>query len=310
MLKQVLEIIELLDRPEVAAADVARLFTAPGIPEVEIQPVRTEQGSTLFIKLLIPGVRGRTVGESAPTLGIIGYLGAVRAKPEVIGLVSDADGCAAALAASLKLVQMHSLGDRLPGDVIVTTHISTDALIVDHAPVPFMTSPVDMTTMNRYLVDQGMEAVLSLDTTRGNRIVNSRGFAISPTVKQGYILRVSEDLLTIQQNVTGRLPSVFAITTQDITPYGNGVFHLNSIMQPATCTDAPVVGIAITSEITVPGSASGASQECDIELAARFVVEVAKSFGKGRMKFHDSEEFTRLVKLYGPMKHLQRSQGS
>ena len=81
-------------------------------------------------------------------------------------------------------------------------------------------------------------------------------------------------------------------------------------MQPATCTDAPVVGIAITSEITVPGSASGASQECDIELAARFVVEVAKSFGKGRTKFHDSEEFTRLVKLYGPMKHLQRSQGS
>jgi hypothetical protein len=307
MLKQVLEIIEFLDRPEVAAADVARLFAAPRIPEVEIQPVRTEQGSTLFIKLLIPGSQGGTIGESAPTLGIIGYLGGVRAKPEVIGLVSDADACVAALAAGLKLVQMHTHGDRLPGDVIVTTHISTDALIVDHAPVPFMTSPVDMATKNRYVVDQSMEAILSLDTTRGNRIVNSRGFAISPTVKEGYILRVSEDLLTIQQNVTGRLPSVFAITTQDITPYGNGVFHLNSIMQPATCTDAPVVGVAITSEIAVAGSASGASQECDIEMAARFAVEVAKAFDKAQAKFYDPEEFTRMTALYGSMKHLQRA---
>jgi hypothetical protein len=306
MLKQVLEIIELLDKPEVAGADVACLFAAPGIPEVEIQPVRTEQGLTLFIKLLIPGTHGQTTGESGPTLGIIGYLGGVRAKPDVIGLVSDADGCVAALAAALKLVQMHRHGDRLRGDVIVTTHISTDAFIVDHAPVPFMTSPVDMATKNRYLVDQNMKAILSLDTTRGNRIVNSRGFAISPTVKEGYILRVSEDLLTIQQNVTGRLPSVFAITTQDITPYGNGVFHLNSIMQPATCTDAPVVGVAITSEIAVAGSASGASQECDIEVAARFAVEVAKGFNKGRATFYDPEEFTHMTALYGPMKHLQR----
>jgi hypothetical protein len=101
---------------------------------------------------------------------------------------------------------------------------------------------------------------------------------------------------------------VVAITTQDITPYGNGVFHLNSIMQPATCTDAPVVGVAITSDITVPGSASGTCQECDIEMAARFAVEVAKAFGKGRAMFYNPEEFTRLVTLYGPMKHLQRSQ--
>src|SRR6516225_7180120 len=105
MLKQVLEIIEFLDKPEVAGADVACLFAAPGIPEVGIQPLRTEQGSTLFIKLLIPGAHGETSGESAPTLGIVGCLGGVRAKSDVIGLVSDADGCVAALAAGLKLVQ-------------------------------------------------------------------------------------------------------------------------------------------------------------------------------------------------------------
>ena len=61
--------------------------------------------------------------------------------------------------------------------------------------------------MNKQEVDERMDAVLSVDTTKGNRIINVRGFAISPTVKQGYILRVSEDLLGIMQIVTGRLPA-------------------------------------------------------------------------------------------------------
>ena len=81
-----------------------------------------------------------------------------------------------------------------------------------------MDSPVDMATMNKYEVDPAMDAILSVDTTKGNRIINHRGFAISPTVKEGYILRVSEDLLDVMSITTGRLPVVFAITTQDITP--------------------------------------------------------------------------------------------
>lgn len=100
--------------------------------------------------------------------------------------------------------------------------------------------------MNRYEVDPSMDAILSVDTTKGNRIINIRGFAITPTVKEGWILRVSEDLLDIMQYVTGRMPAVVPITMQDITPYGNGIYHLNSIMQPATTTNAPVVGVAIT----------------------------------------------------------------
>lgn len=159
--------------------------------------------------------------------------------------------------------------------------------------------------MNQYMVDPRMEAILSIDATKGNRIINARGFAISPTVKEGYILRVSEYLLAIQHHVTGRMPSVFAITTQDITPYGNGLFHLNSILQPSTATDAPVVGVAITSEAVVPGSATGATQEIDIELATRFVIEVAKSLEPGLARFYDRAEFARIVRLYGPMKHLQ-----
>jgi len=172
-----------------------------------------------------------------------------------------------------------------------------------------MGSPVDMATMNRFEVDSRMDAILSIDTTRGNRIINVKGFAITPTVKEGWILRVSEDLLNIMGYVTGRMPAVVPITMQDITPYGNGIYHINSIMQPATATNAPVVGVAITSEIPVPGCATGASQAIDIELAGRFCIEVAKEFGRKKIRFYDEEEFRRLIELYGPMNHLQEMGG-
>lgn len=305
LLKQVLEIGELLDRPGVDGGDVARCFRSHGFDRVEVEAVRVGRGTTSVVRLLIPGVRGSSCGGKAPTLGVIGFLGGVGARPRVIGLVSDADGAIAALAAGLKLADMSAAGDRLEGDVLVATHICPSAPVIPHEPVPFMGSPVGVRSLAEKLVDRRMSAVLSADTTKGNRIINARGFAISPTVKEGYILRVSEALLTIQQHVTGRLPSVFTVTTQDITPYGNDVFHLNSIMQPATMTAAPVVGVAITTEVAVPGSASGASHAVDIELAARFMVEVANAYAAGAAPFYDPGEFKRLTKRYGSLRHLQ-----
>ena len=35
------------------------------------------------------------------------------------------------------------------------------------------------------------------------------------------------------------------------------------------------------------------------------MLEVAKAFGRGQCKFYDEDEYARLVKLYGSMKHLQ-----
>jgi len=150
-----------------------------------------------------------------------------------------------------------------------------------------------------------MDAVLSIDTTKGNRILNHRGFAISPTVKQGYILRVADDLVRIMETTTGRPAVTFPITMQDITPYGNGIYHINSILQPSVATDAPVVGVAISAETIVPGSATGASQEIDIAAVVKFTVEVAKEFGRGSAQFYDAHEFARLNQLYGSMRRLQ-----
>jgi hypothetical protein len=309
MLKQVVEAYELLDSANVNGNKVAEVLEERGLENIEVKTVKGKKSSTDFVKILVPGKNGKSSGRDAPTLGIIGRLGGIGARPKAIGLVSDADGAITAIAIALKLADMKRSGDSLDGDVILTTHICPNAPTREHKPVPFMGSPVDMSTMNKHEVDERMDAILSIDTTKGNRIINIKGFAITPTVKEGWILRVSEDLLTLMEVVSGRLPVVVPITTQDITPYGNEIYHLNSIVQPNVATKVPVVGVALTSELPIPGCASGASHVVDIEQAARFCVEVAKGFGKEKIKFYDEEEFKRLVKLYGPMKHLQALRG-
>ncbi len=304
-LKQVIEIYELLDSPKANGERVASLLKQRGTHDVEVVPIQGERGKTDSIRVWIPGSKGKKSGGNAPTLGVIGRLGGVGARPQMIGLVSDSDGAIAALSVALKLADMKEQGDVLPGDVIVATHVCPDAPTTPHDPVPFMGSPVEMKSLNDHEVDPQMDAILSIDTTKGNRIINQRGFAISPTVKEGYILKVSEDLLRIMEITTGRRPSVFAITTQDITPYGNDLFHLNSILQPSVATRAPVVGLAITTESVVPGCATGASHATDIEEVVRFSIEVAKHFVAGQCRFYDGQEFKRIVELYGPMNHLQ-----
>ncbi|GAX91746.1 DUF1177 domain-containing protein [Effusibacillus lacus] len=304
-LKQTLLAFETLDNAFVNGETVKELFKDFSNVTVEVTTIKGEKGSTDFVKIVIPGTNGKSNGGDAPTMGIIGRLGGIGARPSRIGLVSDADGAVAAIASALKLAEMQTKGDSLKGDVIVTTHICPNAPTQPHEPVDFMGSPVDMQTMNEYEVVPEMEAIISIDTTKGNRVINHKGIAISPTVKEGYILRVSEDLLRIMEMTTGQFPVTFPITMQDITPYGNDVYHINSILQPSIATDSPVVGVAITAQSAVPGCGTGASHETDIASAVRFAVEVAKEFTNGISQFYNKAEFERLTKLYGSMKTLQ-----
>lgn len=298
-LKQALEIFELLSGARVTGAQVVDLLRSRGVGDLKVERVQGPKGRTDFVSGAIAGAAG------GPVLGIIGRLGGVGARPNAIGLVSDADGAIVTLAAALKLADMAAAGDSLPGTVRFATHICPNAPTIPHEPVPFMNSPVDMDTMNRMEVHPDMAAILSVDTTRGNRLVNKRGMAITPTVKQGYVLRVAEPLLDLLSWVTGELPTVLPITTQDITPYGNGLHHVNSILQPCTATSAPVVGVALTAQSTVPGPATGVSNIFDIEQATRFCIEVAKLYGAGRCPFYASDEWTNLQTRYGSLEHLQ-----
>jgi hypothetical protein len=304
-LKQTIIAFEALDSAYVNGEKVKNLFKEYPDVTVNVTTVTGEKGSTDFVKIVILGTNGKLKGGDAPTFGIIGRLGGIGARPSRIGMVSDADGAVAAIASAIKLAEMQSKGDYLKGDVIVTTHICPSAPTRPHDPVDFMDSPVDMSTTNKHEVIADVEAYLSIDTTKGNRVINHKGIAISPTVKEGYILRVSEDLLRIMEMTSGQYPVTFPITIQDITPYGNGLYHINSILQPAVETDAPVVGVAITAQSAVPGCGTGASHEIDIAAAVRFSVEVAKEFTNGTCEFYDKNEFNHLSELYGSMKILQ-----
>lgn len=304
--RQMLDLYDILDDEKADGKSVVeymKKINADCLAETHV--LKGAQGITHMVKVVIPGEKGKRNGGEAPTIGILGRLGGLGARPERVGFVSDGDGALAALTAAAKLLDMQKKGDYLQGDVIVSTHVCPDAPTKPHEPVPFMGSPVEMYQVNQDEVTEEMDAILSIDTTKGNRIANERGFFISPTVKEGYILRVSERILDLMEITTGRRPKVFALTQQDITPYGNDLFHINSILQPSVATSAPVVGVAVTTETVVPGCATGATQLPDVEEAARFVLEVAKEFGQGVCDFYDKEEYARIQKLYGSMTRFQ-----
>jgi hypothetical protein len=309
-LSQTLQVFELLDSAHASGQTIVDLLAPYPEVQVTVTQISGPKGSTDFVRMVIPGTAGKLAGGSAPTLGIVGRLGGIGARPTRVGLVSDGDGAIAAVAAALKLAHMQTQGDALPGDVVCATHICPDAPTRPHEPVDFMDSPVDTEDMNAQEVSAEMDAVLSIDTTKGNRIINHKGYALSPTVKQGYILRMSEDLMRIMEMTSGKPVVGFPISTQDITPYGNGVFHINSIMQPSIATTAPVVGVALTTESIVPGCGTGASHETDIAAAVKFAVEVAKEFTRGTCTFYDADEFALLNKLYGSLAHLQVRQAA
>jgi hypothetical protein len=305
-IRQVIEIIDILEDPKVDGETVKSFFLEQGIERIEVVTLEGEKGRTDFIKIVAPGQNGKTDGGEAPTLGIVGRLGGIGARPRFIGLVSDADGAIVALSSALKIGEMNRRGDVLKGDVIITTHISPSSPVLPHKPVPFVTTPINIETLSRYEVDPNMEAILSVDATKGNKVIKVGGFAITPTVKNGWILKVSDDLIDIYERVVGDVASIVPITMQDITPYGLDIYHINSIMLPWLTTEAPVVGVATTARIPIPGCGTGANYIFGLEAATRFCVEVAKEFTSGKCRFYDEDEYQKLVNRYGDMGKIFR----
>ena len=299
----VIETMRVLDGPA-TGREVARLWDEAGL-KASVRPVTEGDRSTDFIWVTVPGQRGRSAGGNAPTLGIIGRLGGIGARPETVGLVSDGDGAITAVAVGLALGRRAAAGDRLVGDVVIATHICPNAPTEPHEPVPFMGSPVSMATMNRLEVRPEMEAILVVDTTKGNRILNWKGIAITSTVLGGWVLPVAPDLLDVYEQVCGVPPRVLPLSTYDITPYGNGLYHVNSILQPAVATAVPVAGVAITAETAVAGSGSNASHPGDIALAVSLCLESAARFGSGRLKLYDDDQHAAALRRYGTLHHLQ-----
>jgi hypothetical protein len=299
-MKQVLEAFELLSSANVTGAQVADLLRSRGIADVTVEHVKGETADTDFVSCHIPGA-----DANRPALGIVGRLGGLGARPQMIGLVSDADGAITAIAAALKLADMAAQGDVLPGPVRIHTHICPRAATRPNSPVPMMRSPMPARQMMQREVHPQMAAILSVDTTRGNRLVNHRGVAITPVAREGWLLPIPDAILDILAWVSGELPVTLPLTTQDITPQENGLPRINSIMQPATVGAAPVIGVALTAQTTVPGCATGVSNATDLDVATRFCIEVAKRFTAGDCAFHDEANWQALQRRYGSLRHLQ-----
>ena len=91
--KQIIDIFELLDDPK-ANGQIVKAFLQALDPEASVETYALEgpQGKTDMVKVRIPGTEGKTVGGSYPTIGILGRLGGLGARPEVVGYVSDEFG--------------------------------------------------------------------------------------------------------------------------------------------------------------------------------------------------------------------------
>src|SRR5699024_12447648 len=114
---------------------------------------------------------------------------------------------------------------------------------------------------NKYEYHEKIDIIIYINTTNENNVINHNGISLSQTVKEGYILKFSEDLIRTQEMTTGELQATFALSMQDITPYGNGLHHINSIIQPSVATNSPVVGVEITDKSDNPGSGTDPSHE-------------------------------------------------
>jgi len=300
MLKYILDVIKILDKPRVTKDELRELLQRSNRVTLYFKEIKGDKGSTLFIKGIVKG-EGKGL-----TLGVIGRLGGVGARPKLLGLVSDADGAIVALSVLYKLAEMAEYGDVLKGDVIVATHVTTHAPVKPYKPVPMMDSPVDIFKLLKEEVDERMQAILSIDSTKANKVINYTGFAITHVIKEGWILKVSDEILDIYTRVTGEPPVIVPLTMQDVLPFSTKIYHINSIIQPWIYTTAPVIGVAVTTRMPVPGSATGVTNVFALDQAARFVLEVAKDFTAERIKFYDEKDWETIIKVHGSIREIMR----
>ena len=98
LMKQIIDAYEVLDSSFVTGEAVKEyLLGIKADANVEVYELVGPKGSTDMLKVRIPGKNGKTNGGDAPTIGLLGRLGGIGARPERIGFVSDGDGalCAA-----------------------------------------------------------------------------------------------------------------------------------------------------------------------------------------------------------------------
>lgn len=112
LFKQLIEAFDIIDSKNVNGNSVASyLKSIKQDADIQVYPLVGPKGSTDMLKIRIPGLHGKTSGGNAPTIGLLGRLGGLGARPERIGYVSDGDGALVAIALAAKLLDMQNKGD-------------------------------------------------------------------------------------------------------------------------------------------------------------------------------------------------------
>ena len=113
LIKQVIQVYDLLDRADASGKKVKEYMESLGAKDIILEKLHDEDDTktTDYIRITIPGKNGKVMKGNSPTLGVLGRLGGIGARPEVVGYVSDGDGALAALAVAAKLLEMQLNGD-------------------------------------------------------------------------------------------------------------------------------------------------------------------------------------------------------
>ena len=303
MLRHVIEIYDLLSDPSARGPQVAALFDGS---RTALTETADDAGRHVdFIKIVFPGSAGKMSGGSAPTLGILGTLGGLRIPGLSKGLVSDADGAVVALACALRLEQMSGFGERYKGDVIVATHVCQEAIEEPHEPYSFMRGPLSKRDMTAPQVDPDMDAILSIDTSRGNRVWQPRWLRHHVSGQRG-LGAEGESRLAARHGIHDG-PGARGLPDRHAGHHPlRKRTHPHQRDHAAGDLDRGARRrVALTTRAVVPGIGTGVAHLTHLEVAGRFCLGTAEAFGAGDCTFYDAAEFARLVELYGSMGHLQ-----
>lgn len=193
LIKQLIKVFDLLDSSTVTGGDVVNYLK--GInpnANVETYPLVGPRSKTDMVKVRIPGTNGKAAGSSAPTIGS-GPPGRHRCPARDDRLYLRRRRCPGRPDGGRQAVGYADEG-RLPARRCVHLHPREPfAPTQPHDPGPFMNSLVDIYQINQEEVSPELDAILSVDTTKGNRVINTWGFALSQPVKEGWILRRPEE---------------------------------------------------------------------------------------------------------------------
>ena len=83
LFKQLIEAFDIIDSKNVNGNSVASyLKSIKQDADIQVYPLVGPKGSTDRLKIRSPGLHGKTSGGDAPTIGLLGRLGGLGARPE------------------------------------------------------------------------------------------------------------------------------------------------------------------------------------------------------------------------------------